>query len=81
MSGLTHTNTRLPLWLRLVAYAYSQQHQGEVRLLAGELREALNVDSAAEVSRAIDTAKRYHVLTPDSSARCLYIQSTRIKVK
>ncbi len=68
------TNTRLPLWLRVVLYAHENHDAGRARLYAGELRQALGVDRPAEVSRAIRVAARYGALSDDSSARCLILK-------
>lgn len=70
------TDTRLPLWLRLVALAVEQADG--VELVAhfgpGELREALAGGGElqpASVTRAIRTAEAHGLLARGSSVRCL----------
>lgn len=68
-------NTRLPMWLRVVAYAEAQARPtGHAPLMTGELREALGGNlSAQTISRGIASAIMVGWLHEASSARCLIL--------
>lgn len=75
--ALLHSNRRLPLWLRVVAYAGEGKDQsGHRRLFTGELSNRFGV-SPKEVSRAIRAAVDKGVLDELSSARCLVLVPRR----
>lgn len=71
-------DTRLPLWLRVVAYAEAHHDEsGHAPLYPEQLRTAIDSGDrtipAQEVSRAIRWAIRRGFLDPSSSARCLVL--------
>ncbi len=65
-------DARLPLWLRIAAYAeaHADDH-GHARLTTSELTTALGPTTPSTISRAIATAVTVGWLAPTSSARCL----------
>lgn len=71
------TDTRLPLWLRLVALVVERYDldQDAARFAPGELRQLLNVTGVdlhpASLTRAIRTAEAHGFLVEKSTARVL----------
>lgn len=66
-----------PLWLRVAIYA--AQHQdtaGTVFLEPGELRDAMGVEYASHITRAVAAAVHYGWLRPGSTARMLWVSDT-----
>lgn len=66
-------NPRLPLWVRVCAYAVAHATHGHARLYTGELRDLEPTASGPAMSDAIRRAVRNGWLDPRSSARCLVL--------
>lgn len=69
------TNPRLPLWLRVVAYAEAHAVAGHTVCAPGELRATIDPTvTPSAISRAISTAVTIGWLHPDSHARHLVLR-------
>lgn len=63
-----------PLWLQVALYAAEHQDpSGTVWLEPGQLRDALGVQYASHITRAIGAAIHYGTLRPGSHARMLWV--------
>lgn len=83
-------NPKLPLWLRVAAYAYgTHAANGHASFNRGEVRDVLSkIDvknrlpvqpDDANISRAIRTAVEYGWLDPRSTMRCLVVPAHQIE--
>lgn len=67
-------NTHLPAWARVWMWCLTNRNEhGHARAYPGELRLALDLGNAREVSRAIRLAREHHVIAECSTAQCLVL--------
>lgn len=67
-------NHLLPGWLRIALWGWAHADpNGHARAYPGELRQALDVSSAREVSRALHLARGRGLIDPTSTAGCIVL--------